>query len=177
VRAQGRDRRSNRLADQPSGGRADANVAAKPASRLGIRDQIDLHRGDIDEASRCLSEADVALNPRARCPGIPQKLLNYMAARKAVVAFAGSAKVLKHCESGLVVPDNDIEAFAAACVRLLDDEHLAEALGDNARQHVEHQCTWERAGEATEAVYRRLLRAYRKRAHATGRSHHSSVHG
>ena len=150
----------------------------EPLARdLGIRDQIDLHRGDIDEASRCLSEADVALNPRARCPGIPQKLLNYMAARKAVVAFAGSAKVLKHCESGLVVPDNDIEAFAAACVRLLDDEHLAEALGDNARHHVEHQCTWERAGEATEAVYRRLLRASRKRAHATGRSRHSSVHG
>ena len=147
------------------------------ARDLGIRDQVDLHRGDINEAVRRLSEADVALNPRVRCPGIPQKLLNYMAARKAVVTFAGSAKVLKHCQSGLVVPDNNIEAFAAACVRLLDDERLAEALGDNARQHVEHQCTWERAGEATEAVYRRLVRACRKRTHATGQSHRSSVHG
>ena len=147
------------------------------ARDLGVRDQIDLHPGDINEASRRLSEADVALNPRTRCPGIPQKLLNYMAARKAVVAFAGSAKVLKHCQSGLVVPDNDVEAFAAACVRLLDDERLAQALGDNARQHVQHQCTWERAGEATEAVYRGLLRASRRRVHATRRSQRSSAHG
>ena len=147
------------------------------ARELGIRGQIDLYPGDVNEAAKRINEADVALNPRVRCPGIPQKLLNYMAARKAVVSFAGSAKVLKHGQSGLIVPDNDIGAFAAACVRLLDHEHLAEALGDSARRHVERQCTWERAAEATETVYRRLLLAFCERARPTGRSHRRSAHG
>ena len=43
-----------------------------------------------------LAAADVVVSPRTACPGIPQKLTNYMAARKAIVSFEGSAKLLEN---------------------------------------------------------------------------------
>ena len=74
--------------------------------------------------------------PRVECPGLPQKLLNYMAAGKAIVSFAGSAKLLEHEVTGLIVPNRDIAAFAKAIVRLSDDPTLSRRSRDGgARSH------------------------------------------
>ena len=58
------------------------------------------------------------------CDGIPQKLLNYMAAGKGIVCSAGSAKLLEHERTGLIVPNGDVDAFAAAIVRLAADPRV-----------------------------------------------------
>ncbi|MFO1075556.1 MAG: glycosyltransferase [Geminicoccaceae bacterium] len=68
----------------------------------------------------------VAVLPRVDRPGLPQKLLNYMASGRAVVAFAGSAKRIEHEVTALVVPNHDTDAFAAAIPRLQAD--LGEAM-------------------------------------------------
>src|SRR5439155_707672 len=67
-----------------------------------------------DEVRARLDAADVAVSPRTERSGFPMKLLNYMAAGKAIVASAGSAKGLRDGVSGRVVPDGDEGAFAAA---------------------------------------------------------------
>ena len=87
----------------------------------------------------------MALLPRPECPGIPQKLLNYMAAARGIVSFAGSAKLLRHEVTGLVVPNRDKEAFARAIVRLVDEPSLARSLGSAARAEVIDTATWDRA--------------------------------
>ena len=74
--------------------------------------------------------------PRVSWSGYPIKILNAMAAGKAVVACESAAYPLTHEESGLVVPDNDVDAYAGALLRLVEDPPLREKLGARARQEV-----------------------------------------
>ncbi len=99
--------------------------------------------------------------PRVHCDGIPQKLLNYMAAAKPIVAFAGSAKLLTHEQTGLVVPDGEVEAFADAIASLVEEPRRAAELGRRARAFVAAHHSWEHAAEQVEDVYYRLLRRRR----------------
>ena len=97
------------------------------------------------------------MNPRTECDGVPQKLLNYMAARKPIVSFESSAKNLVNGISGLVVEDGNISAFAKAVLHLLNAVETAKDLGENAWKIVTTEFTWEKTAEKTEAVYEQIL--------------------
>jgi len=103
-----------------------------------------------------LHSAAIALNPRVDCDGTPLKLLNYMATGRGIIAFQGSAEILDHEQTGLVVPNNDIDAFAAAIIRLLDDKQLILRLGSNAQKYIYEFFVWERSIEILEMIYKRL---------------------
>lgn len=126
------------------------------ARRLGVREDIEVLPDGFGELPLQLAAAAIAVLPRTSCPGIPQKLLNYMAAGKAIVASAGSAKVLDHERTGLVVANGDVSGFAGAVLRLAGDPELGEALGRRARGTVEREFSWEGAAERLESVYARL---------------------
>ena len=126
------------------------------ARRLGVREAIEVLPDGFNELPLQLAAAAIAVLPRVSCPGIPQKLLNYMAAGKAIVASAGSAKVLEHERTGLVVADGDVSGFAGAVLRLAGDPELGAALGRRARETVEREFSWEGAAERLEPVYARL---------------------
>jgi glycosyltransferase involved in cell wall biosynthesis len=127
------------------------------ARDLGIRESIDVVDADFEGLPDELAAADVLLNPRTECDGIPMKLLNYMAARKAIVSFHGSAPCVEHGKTALIVEDRDTGAFAESVLRLLDDPGLAEQLGRKAREVVEAEHTWDRKAAAMEAIYGNLL--------------------
>jgi glycosyltransferase involved in cell wall biosynthesis len=129
------------------------------ATELGVRPYIDVRQVAFAEVPELLQGADVALNPRVGCDGLPQKLLNYMAAGKPVVSFEGSAKHLVDGEHGVVVADNDTEAFAAAIDQLLADTAFASRLGEAGRRMVLSRLSWGAAAEEIEAVYEKLLSA------------------
>ena len=103
-----------------------------------------------------LAVADVAVCPRRTCLGFPIKLLNYMAAGKAIVASAGSAYGLRHMENGWVVADGDVPAMASAILALLDDPVLARRLGESAQSTARGEYTWARAVTAVETIYEQL---------------------
>jgi glycosyltransferase involved in cell wall biosynthesis len=126
------------------------------ARRLGVREHIEVLADGFAELPLRLATAAIAVLPRISCPGIPQKLLNYMAAGKAIVASAGSAKVLEHERTGLVVADGDVSGFTAAVLRLAGDPELGQVLGRRARETVEREFSWEGAAEKLEPVYARL---------------------
>ncbi len=127
------------------------------ARELGMRDRVEVHQAAFGEIPDLLAGAHVALNPRVQCDGVPQKLLNYMAAGKAIVSFAGSARGLIHRHNALVVPDGDVRGFAQAIEEFLDDPELAARLGNNAEQ-LAREGTWEAAAKKVELVYRQVLR-------------------
>jgi len=114
-----------------------------------------------DEVRARLDAADVAVSPRSERAGFPMKLLNYMAAGKAIVASAGSAKCLRDGVTGRVVPDGDEAAFAAAVVELLSDAGARARLGAAARRAVEDARAWETVLDRIEAIYRNVLAARR----------------
>lgn len=128
------------------------------ASALKIREYIDVVKSEFNDIPKHLARADVALNPRTDCDGIPQKLLNYMAARKPIVSFEGSAKNIKHGKTGLVVENGNISAFAKATLQLLNDPILAQRIGANARDYVTSEYTWEKTAEKVESIYEYTLR-------------------
>jgi glycosyltransferase involved in cell wall biosynthesis len=129
----------------------------KLAKELGVRGEIELVDAGYEALPKLLAGADVALNPRTECDGYPQKLLNYMAAGKASVSFAGSAGSLENGVQGLVVPDEDVTAFAEAILQLLDDPGLAQEMGLEAQAHVTAAFSWGSVAKRAEAVYNRLL--------------------
>ncbi len=129
---------------------------APMARELGVGDSLDVIHAGFPEIPGLLARADVALNPRTDCDGIPVKLLNYMAASKAVVSFAGSAPGLRHRETGWLAPDGNVEALADGTLALIEDRPLARELGRNARRFVELRHSWARSAELSEEVYRRV---------------------
>jgi len=129
------------------------------AEALGVgRQTVFIPADDFRVVRDLLAAADVAVCPRRICLGFPIKLLNYMAAGRAIVASAGSACGLRHLENGWVVDDGDVAGMAAAIVALLDDPALARRLGESARRTVLNDYTWDRAVEAIEEIYRQVGR-------------------
>lgn len=127
------------------------------ATELGIRGQLDFSAAAFSEQPKLIADAAVALNPRTDCDGVPQKLLNYMAAGRATVSFEGSAPCIEHGRTGWTVESGDIDAFAAAVVKLLDEPELTRRLGQQARATIVADYGWDIAAAKSEAVYLRLL--------------------
>jgi glycosyltransferase involved in cell wall biosynthesis len=123
------------------------------ARQLGVLDAVEVRRATFAEQPALLAAATVAVNPRIRSAGIPQKLLNYMAAGLPIVSFEGSAVPLRHEVNGLCVPDGDTAAMAEAIERLLTDRALARTLGDAARAQVRREFSWEQMAARVEQVY------------------------
>jgi glycosyltransferase involved in cell wall biosynthesis len=68
-------------------------------------------------------------------------MLNAMAAAKAVVACESAAYPLVHEKTGLITPDNDVQAYASALIQLLGNASLRTEMGRRAREQIlkDHQ--------------------------------------
>jgi glycosyltransferase involved in cell wall biosynthesis len=126
---------------------------------LGIGGSIEVRRASLEQLPQELSAAHVAANPRTACDGLPQKLLNYMAAGCPIVSFAGSARHLVHEENALIVNDGDFAAFSIAILRLVRDRDFARRLGRNAQCQVRNHLTWQHTATDIERVYDRVTSA------------------
>ena len=135
---------------------AAGHAAALAARGLGAGVEIVAARS-YDEVRARLAEAAVAVSPRRERSGFPMKLLNYMAAGKAIVAAAGSAKGLEDGVTGRVVPDDDVTAFADAIVELLRDPGQRARLGSAARRVIEDPSAWESVLDHIEAIYHNVV--------------------
>jgi glycosyltransferase involved in cell wall biosynthesis len=102
---------------------------------------------------RWLTRADVLVCPRSSWSGFPIKLLNYMAAGRAVVAAEGSAKGIVDGETGLVFPNGDAEALAQALRRLFSDPLLRQRLGERVRTAAHEWWTWSGVASRLERIY------------------------
>jgi glycosyltransferase involved in cell wall biosynthesis len=91
--------------------------------------------------------------------GLPRSLLESAACGRAMIAadVPGCRDVVRHGETGLLVPPRDVGALAAAIRRLADDGDLRRAMGERARAMVEREYTVDQVVERTLAVYRELL--------------------
>lgn len=95
-----------------------------------------IHTPDRATLRQVFARDGVVACPRVSWSGYPIKLLNAMAAGKAVVACQSAAPPIVHEENGLLVPDNDAEAFGGALLQLLRDAGLRARLGRRARETV-----------------------------------------
>jgi len=101
--------------------------------KLGLEKTVWL-LGERENSARLLSRFDVFVLP-SLWEGLPYALLEAAALAKPVVAtdIDGVREIVKHGESGLLVPVKDPDRLANAVVRLLQEREYATTLGQNLR--------------------------------------------
>src|SRR5215831_3683512 len=103
---------------------------------MGLEENIVFlgHRTDV---SSLLAGCEIGVIA-SRAEGLPNAVLEYMAAGLPVVAtnVGGVPEIVRHEVTGLLVPARNSSALAAAILRLLDERQLRERLGQNAKEFV-----------------------------------------
>jgi glycosyltransferase involved in cell wall biosynthesis len=128
---------------------------------LGLAGHVEFTGRVPDElVARILSTADLGLSPD------PKNLLNdvstmnktmeYMAFELSVVAFDLRETRVSAGDAGVYVAPNDVHEYAAAIVKLMDDEPRRAHLGKLGRARVEQELAWSHQRRAYLGVYRDL---------------------
>jgi len=138
--------------------RQDTELCRQTAKELGIESRVVITSCSLSDVPSYLAAADVAVVPRVSptAGGIPTKLLNYMAAGKAIVCHRSSAAFLVHRQSAWFAGPDPTE-FAQGMICLLNDDALAAYMGANVRRLAETTFSWSEIAQEVETVYRRVL--------------------
>lgn len=123
------------------------------AGELGLRDKVSFQafRQDVPDV---LHAADIFVLP-SLWEGLPIGLLEAMAMRKAVIGTRvdGTREVLQDADNGLMVEPGDVDALAAAIVRLVEDKVLRESLSAKAYETVRQRFDARVMTKAIEDIY------------------------
>jgi glycosyltransferase involved in cell wall biosynthesis len=134
----------------------------RQATRLGLGDHVEFTgRVGADRVAEYLSAADVGLCPDRKTPlndvSTMNKTMEYMAYCLPSVAFDLVETRVSAAGTALFVPSGDVQAFADAVERLLDDPDLRVSMGIAARERVVAELDWRPQSERYIAVYDGLL--------------------
>jgi len=123
------------------------------AYALGEQDHIVL-TGFVEQTAVPLSVMDLYVQPSFR-EGFGLALVEAMAMRRPVVASAvgGIRVIVRHGETGLLVPPRDPEALADALGRLAADPAAAHAMGEAGYRRFQDHFTIDRVAAEVEQVY------------------------
>jgi glycosyltransferase involved in cell wall biosynthesis len=142
------------------GDRDEENPAAVPAARLAEWKDAGVvewwgHRADMLEV---YSQASVVCLPSYR-EGLPKALMEAAACARPLVAadVPGCREVVRHEDTGLLVPVRDGRATADALRRLLADGALRRRLGASARRLAVEEFAQEKVVAQTLKVYRERM--------------------
>lgn len=123
--------------------------------KLGGRFRLAGYHEDIEE---CFAGFDLfALS--SHLEGLCTSLIDAMLLEVPVIATdtGGVPDLVKHEETGLLVPPKDPDALAAGILRLIDDEALAKSLATQAKRFAMAGFTNEQMVAGTEQAYRNII--------------------
>jgi glycosyltransferase involved in cell wall biosynthesis len=134
------------------------------ARRLGLRDDVEF-TGFIpeEELERRYRECSIFVLPavtdsKGDTEGLGTVLLDAMMHRKPVIAsnVGGIPDIVKHEQSGLLVPEKDAPALAEAVSRLLDNSERRNRLGEQGYEYARQHFGWDRIIGEIAALYEGL---------------------
>jgi glycosyltransferase involved in cell wall biosynthesis len=138
----------------------DENPASIPVARLEQWQNEGLvrwlgYRTDIEEIWR---GSAIAVLPTTYGEGVPKALIEAAACARPIIAtdVPGCREIVKHGESGLLVPRGDTDALADAIRRLVDDTDLRRRMGAVGAAYAAAEFSEEKVVEQTMGVYKRL---------------------
>ena len=125
-----------------------------------LRDEVPGAMGFVphDELERLYARAAVVACPSHR-EGFGVVCAEAMAYGRPVVAgdVGGLRDLVRHEETGLLVPPGDVAALRAALQRLLGDAELRRRFGEAGRARIAEHFTWQRFGDETLRAYEDAL--------------------
>jgi glycosyltransferase involved in cell wall biosynthesis len=135
---------------------------------LALRDELNLAghveftgRAPDELVRRIMSTADVGLSPDPKNPlndvSTMNKTMEYMAFELPVVAFDLRETRVSAGDAAVYAKPNDVHDYAAAIVKLIDDESRRAELGKLGRARVEQELAWGHQERAYLGVYQALL--------------------
>lgn len=98
--------------------------------------------GTVADVGVVIRSAAVCINPMLAAGGMQNKLIEYMACGKAVVASSIANEGIGAPGASLLIA-NGAEDFSSSVVRLLLNDDQAEELGQRARAYILKEWTWE----------------------------------
>ena len=131
---------------------------AQGVVELARRDGI-VHKAWVDPYAE-MADWDIFVLP-ARSDPFPLAVLEAMTLGLPVVGTRVDGIPEQLGDAGLLVESEDVDALAAAILRLADSPELRDALGDAARRRVQREFTLDRQADGLDRVYRDVLRRTR----------------
>jgi len=117
--------------------------------------------GRVEDVRIVWQRAAIAVLPTSYGEGVPLALLEAAACARPIIASdtSGCREIVRHGETGLLVPPHDVDALAEAIAALAADPARRRGMGEAGRALVEHDFAAPLIAEQTLALYRDLLRA------------------
>jgi len=112
-------------------------------------------RSDIPDILAC---CDIAILP-SRAEGLSNAVLEYMASGLPTIVsrVGGNTELVEDGVTGLIVPPEDSAALSAALLKLLREPNVARQIGQNGREFVVRNFSFERLVRQVDALYTELL--------------------
>lgn len=123
----------------------------------GLQGRAFLH-GAVEDIPGFLASLDIAVLT-SRSEGLPNAVIEYMAAGRAIVATAvgGTPELLDDGIHGRLIPPGDPVRLASAIVELVEDPALAARMGRAARSRAQERYSPQARSSRLIAFYHRLL--------------------
>lgn len=115
---------------------------------------------DDEEIIEYYKSSDIVVLPSTTIQeGFGMALIEGNACGKPVIGtkIGGIQYVIEEGKNGLLVPPKDPQLLANSIIKLLNDEKLAEKMGENGRKLVENNYNWDHLAEITEIVYKEII--------------------
>ena len=128
----------------------------KQIDDLSLSDSVSL-AGFTNELDKFMPHFDVFVQS-SHTEGLPNVLLEAMAARTAVVAteVGGTNEVVVEGETGFMVPPNNANELADAIQKVLQDDSLRESMGTKGHKRVDERFTFESQSAAYWELFQKL---------------------
>jgi len=142
-----------------------ADELKQQVQQMGLSQQVSFH-GVVsnEQLEQLYRDADVFVLPsivdgRGDTEGLGIVLVEALAFRTPVVAcdVGGISDVIRNGETGILVPEKDAEALAAAVLQLLDNPELALRLVNAGMAHAQSYFDWNRIIDSLSQVYRSAI--------------------
>lgn len=135
--------------------------------RIGVSDRM-IFTGMVpyDKVPLYINASDVCVVPKKPMAGgySPLKLYEYMACGKPVVATRTSGfEILEGNNAGLLVNPENLQEFAEAIIKLLQDPELRKQMGENGRKYVVENHSWESVAKRVAEVCEQTFREHEKK--------------
>lgn len=128
------------------------------AADLGLAERV-VFTGRVDTVDEYLAAADIAFHPSLGEVGYCLAILEYMQAQLPVVVPNNpSVCGATNAQTGIIYPEFNLEAAAAALVRLMQQPLLRAQQGAAGRQTVENQFNLEKTQQALINVFETIMR-------------------
>jgi glycosyltransferase involved in cell wall biosynthesis len=148
------------------------------AAKLGVLDKVHfLGFVSTERLAELYQSCDVYVHPAIfddanDTEGLGVSLVEALSTQCPVVAseVGGIVDVIKHEATGLLVPEKNGDALAAAILRVLEEPGLARRLGERGREFAQHHFGWGRITDETERLYHHAIEVSKTATRATSKA-------